>query len=199
MHLLSHVRATIASILIGSMLAACSGQQTAIPSDGFRTIASGPIYSSRSAQCGGDLARKAQVIAPQYCVNATPDPSYTNNWLMQLDSVGNVRIVYGNSSATYHGGSIKACVTSGAKELAAAAASLVSGLKAQQAAWINGPNAAAIEALLAGYAAGEVGAAATVAGVLALGDAALIAVIVAGAGLTLVGLFDLLDCATNGS
>jgi hypothetical protein len=202
-----------AVIVAAALLASCAGQGTGNPPtrgtlmriDQDPTLQATREYLKthpfkfvrKVAQngCGGMLA----VRHAQFCVNATPTPQ-NFNWEFGFITTGSsITATYGNYRATVSGGgSLPTCINATAHTLAADATTMATTLGSAVRSWQNDANAAQLEDLLSGYAAGEIGAAAFLAGVVSIDVLAATAAALT-IGLTLWSIIDVANCMTRGT
>lgn len=94
--------------------------------------------------------------------------------------------------------SIGACIGDTAHNLAADAATLAAAVNAAWSSLQSNPNAAAVEGLIGSYAAGEIGAAAFIAGIIELLGPVAVGLLLVGTGLTIYSLVQITECVLSG-
>ncbi|HVA27180.1 MAG TPA: hypothetical protein VNF68_03320 [Candidatus Baltobacteraceae bacterium] len=202
----------IAVALCLSMLAACAGQDTSprlSQNSGFlRKISDDPTLAETRAylaahplvlkmpDCGSPAIGRG-TVRPAYCNNTPPPPPDTSWDYSFMPGNGMISVTYGPYTGHVSGSGIMACAGQTGHQLAADATALAAALQNTYNSWSSDANAAQLDELIGAYAAGEIGAAAFIAGAFAL-DAVAAGIAVAAIGLAAWSLFEIAMCVSNG-
>lgn len=140
-------------------------------------------------------------MQPMMCVSSTPAPTTFNNWdaaFMPGNDFTGIQFggYYSSVPVAFHP-SLGACIGKTGHDLVADAATLSAAIQSAYNTWKSSNNAAQVENLLSSYAAGEIGAAAFIAGSVDLLGVGVISLVIVGTGLTLYSLVAVAECVLS--
>lgn len=206
-----------AVVLIAALLASCAGQSGNIPKSNLGiifkvnqdpTLSLTRLYleSHRVTPLNCNQNQLNQLnprSSPQYCNYGTPPPNPYGGWDVGFmpgnDLTG---ITFGpyfqNVNVAFHP-SLGTCIGHTAHDLTADAYTLALSLQNAYSQWQSNAGAQQMDGLLNSYAAGEIGAAAFIAGSIDILGVAAVAGIIVGTALTIYSLVSIAECVSSGN
>ncbi len=189
-------------VLSAAVLSACSAPTTQPLVSSWNMLVR-QDGSPRSAMEVCPNPQNAGSRKPLVCADPGPDP-YANWDLRYAPNDVGFGSYSGLVSVGYTGGNrflptLGKCIAQTAADTARDALILYTAVKSAASTWESSPSAAQVSSLLGAYAAGEIGAAAFVAGIVAMLPDVIIAGLLVGTGVSLYDLVKIVGCTVSGN